>query len=111
MRALVRPGDITSAGWHAAQGFSAFLKAVVHTSTLGPLPRGLAFLFAMAPLVGWLVLPGRTGLFSHAAARLLAAVVGYPPAAGAVCPGLRHDFLIAHPARLARMLAAPRASG
>ena len=65
MRALVRPGDITSAGWHAAQGFSAFLKAVVHTSTLGPLPRGLAFLFAMAPLVGWLVLPGRTGLFSQ----------------------------------------------
>ena len=63
VHALLRPGDITSAGWHAAQGFSAFLKAVVHTSSLGPLPQGLAFVCALLPLVGWLVLPGRGGLF------------------------------------------------
>ena len=65
VQALVRPGDITSAGWHAAQGFSAFLKAVVYTSTLGPLPRPLALFLAMLPLLGWLALPGRAGLFSQ----------------------------------------------
>ncbi len=63
VQALVRPGDITSAGWHAAQGFSAFLKAVVYTSSLGPLPRPLALLLAMLPMAGWLALSGRSGLF------------------------------------------------
>ncbi len=65
VQALLRPGDLTSAGWHEAQGFSAFLKAVVYTSSLGPLPRPLALLCAMLPLVGWLVLPGRSGLFAQ----------------------------------------------
>ena len=65
VQALVRPNDITSAGWHAAQGFSAFLKAVVYTSSLGGLPRPWALLLAMLPLVGWLVLPGRRGLFAQ----------------------------------------------
>ena len=36
---------------------------MVYTSSLGPLPRPLALWFAMLPLVGWLVLPGRAGLF------------------------------------------------
>lgn len=61
---LVRPGDIVSAGWTAAQGFSAFLKAVIYTSVLQGLPLGLALLGAMLPLVGWLALPGRSGLFA-----------------------------------------------
>ncbi len=60
----VRPGDIVSAGWHAGQGFSAFLKAVIFTSVLQGLPLGLALLGAMLPLVGWLALPGRSGLFA-----------------------------------------------
>ena len=60
----VRPGDIVSAGWTAAQGFSAFLKAVIFTSVLQGLPLGLALLAAMLPLVGWLALPGRAGLFA-----------------------------------------------
>ena len=34
VQAQLQPHDITSAGWHAAQGFSAFLKAVVYTSSL-----------------------------------------------------------------------------
>ncbi len=60
----VRPGDIVSQGWHTAQGFSAFLKAVIFTSVLQPLPLGLALLAAMLPMVGWLALPGRSGLFA-----------------------------------------------
>ena len=63
VQAQLQPHDITSAGWHAAQGFSAFLKAVVYTSSLGPLPRPLALLLAMLPMVGWLALSGRSGLF------------------------------------------------
>ena len=62
--AQLRPGDISSPGWHAGQGFSAFLKAVIFTSVLQPLPLGLALLAAMLPLVGWLALPGRGGLFA-----------------------------------------------
>ena len=63
--AQLHPGDISSPGWHAGQGFSAFLKAVIFTSTLGPLPRPLALFLAMLPLLGWLALPGRAGLFSQ----------------------------------------------
>ena len=39
------------------------MKAVIFTSVLQPLPLGLALLAAMLPLVGWLALPGRSGLF------------------------------------------------
>lgn len=61
--ALLRPGDMTSVGWHAMQGFSGFLKAVIFTSALQPLPLPLALLAAMLPLVGWLALQGRAGTF------------------------------------------------
>ncbi len=61
--AEIRPGDIDSPGWHAVQGFSAFLKAVIFTSTLQPLPRPIAMLAAMLPLFGWAALTGRAGLF------------------------------------------------
>ena len=60
----VRTGDIVSQGWNAAQGFSAFLKAVIFTSVLQSLPLGLALLAAMLPMVGWLALPGRSGAFA-----------------------------------------------
>lgn len=62
--AAARPGDLPSPGWHAMQGFSAFLKAVIFTSVLAPLPLPLALLAAMLPLFGWLALPGRAGGFS-----------------------------------------------
>lgn len=62
--AQVRPGDITSPGWHAMQGFSAFLKAVIFTSVLSPLPLPLALLAAMLPLFGWGALSGRAGAFA-----------------------------------------------
>jgi len=61
---LVHPHDVVSQGWTTAQGFSAFLKAVIFTSVLQPLPLGLALLAAMLPMVGWLALPGRSGLFA-----------------------------------------------
>ncbi|MDE2303386.1 MAG: hypothetical protein KGK11_12585 [Sphingomonadales bacterium] len=60
----LRPGDITSPGWHDVQGLSATLKAVVFTSVLQALPIGLALLAALWPMVGWLALPGRSGLFA-----------------------------------------------
>ncbi|HZU62402.1 MAG TPA: hypothetical protein VFF98_01865 [Novosphingobium sp.] len=63
VNALVLPGDITSPGWHAGQGFSAFLKAVIYTSYLAPLPQPVALLMAMLPMVGWLALDGRRGAF------------------------------------------------
>ncbi|HWU02321.1 MAG TPA: hypothetical protein VN222_06235, partial [Novosphingobium sp.] len=69
--AVTRPGDIASQGWHAMQGFSGFLKAVIFTSGLQILPLGLALLLAMLPMVGWLALGGRRGLFA------IMLVVGY----------------------------------
>jgi hypothetical protein len=57
-------GDLVSQGWNAMQGFSGFLKAVIFTSPLQPLPLGLALLLAMLPMVGWLALSGAEGLFA-----------------------------------------------
>jgi len=62
--AILRPGDLSSPGWNAGQGFSAFLKAVIYTSPLQDLPLNLALLAAMLPLFGWLALAGRGGLFA-----------------------------------------------
>lgn len=62
--AMLRPGDLSSPGWNAGQGFSAFLKAVIFTSLLQDLPLNLALLAAFLPLLGWLALPGRGGLFA-----------------------------------------------
>ena len=64
----VKPSDITSQGWHAMQGFSGFLKAVIFTSLLqGMIAQtslGFALWMAMLPLVGWCALGGRGGLFA-----------------------------------------------
>ena len=61
--AQVHPGDRVSQGWHALQGFSGFLKAVIFTSTLQPLPLPLALTMAALPLFGWCALDGRAGAF------------------------------------------------
>lgn len=63
--AVVQPHDITSSGWHGMQGLSGFLKAVIFTSSIQPLPLGLALLTAALPMVGWLSLRGRVGLFCN----------------------------------------------
>ena len=57
-------GDITSPGWHAMQGFSGFLKAVIFTSVIQPLPLGLALLVACLPIFGWMAVEGRAGTFA-----------------------------------------------
>lgn len=59
------PGDIQSQGWHAMQGFSGFLKAVIYTSPLQRLPLHWALFGASLPLVGWLALGGREGIFAN----------------------------------------------
>jgi hypothetical protein len=61
VNAQALPGDIASKGWHGLQGLSGFLKAVIFTSTLQPLPLGVALLTATLPLLGWL--RGREGRF------------------------------------------------
>jgi hypothetical protein len=63
--AVLLPNDITSKGWHGLQGFSGFLKAEIFTSTLQPLPLGVALMLAALPLVGWASLRGRIGLFCN----------------------------------------------
>lgn len=60
---LVRATDLHSQGWNAMQGLSGFLKAVVFTSVLQPLPLGVALLGAMLPMIGWGALDGRAGAF------------------------------------------------
>ncbi|MDE2406025.1 MAG: hypothetical protein KGM17_15245 [Sphingomonadales bacterium] len=64
VNALLKPGDLSSPGWHAGQGFSAFLKAVIFTSVLQDLPLNFALLAATLPLLGWTALGGRAGLFA-----------------------------------------------
>ena len=61
--AQVRPGDRTSAGWHALQGVSGYLKAVAFSSTLQRFPMPVALTMAALPLFGWLALDGRAGAF------------------------------------------------
>ncbi len=62
--AQLLPTDLASPGWHAANGLPAFLKGVVYISVLQALPLGLAMLCALLPMVGWLALSGRSGLFA-----------------------------------------------
>ena len=62
--AQLLPTDIASPGWHAMQGFSGFLKAVIFSSALQPLPLHWALLLAMLPLFGWGALGGRAGVFA-----------------------------------------------
>jgi hypothetical protein len=59
--AVLLPNDITSKGWHGLQGFSGFLKAEIFTSTLQPLPLGVALMLAALPLVGWARCAGGSG--------------------------------------------------
>lgn len=70
------PADLVSQGWHSAQGFSGFLKAVIFTSPLQRLPLHAAMLLAMLPLVGWLAVGGREGLFTALAVGGFALMIG-----------------------------------
>jgi hypothetical protein len=61
--AQVLPGDLASQGWWALGGPKMALGAIADSSPLQYLPRSPALVLALLPLVGWLGLGGRDGLF------------------------------------------------
>lgn len=64
--AEVRPGDLATQGWAALGGPAALSRAIVFTSPLQYLPAVVAVPLALLPLLGWLGLPRRNGLFCFA---------------------------------------------
>lgn len=64
--AQVRPGDLATQGWAAFGGLFALSRAIAFTSPLQYLPALVAVPLALLPLLGWLGLPGRAGLFCFA---------------------------------------------
>lgn len=64
--AQVQPGDLATQGWAALGGPAAVVRAITFTSPLQYLPALVAVPLALLPLLGWLGLPGRTGLFCFA---------------------------------------------
>ncbi|WEK48264.1 MAG: hypothetical protein P0Y56_08210 [Candidatus Andeanibacterium colombiense] len=62
--ALLLPGDPVSPGWDALAGPALFVGPLVGSTLLGALPDWLAGPAAVLPLLGWLALGGRRGLFA-----------------------------------------------
>lgn len=58
------PGDMVSPGWSALQGPAMALFGIVMVTPLQMLPAWLGPPLAVLPLLGWLALGGRLGLFS-----------------------------------------------
>jgi hypothetical protein len=58
------PTDIASDGWNAMNGYALPLMVVARLSVLSLLPTALAAPLAILPLLGWLSLGGRLGLFA-----------------------------------------------
>lgn len=61
--AQVRPGDLASQGWWAPGGPRMAIAAIVDSSPLQYLYPPVAGVLAVLPLLGWLGLGGRRGLF------------------------------------------------
>ncbi|WP_086739069.1 hypothetical protein [Erythrobacter colymbi] len=57
-------GDLASQGWNARAGFAVALTGLAELTGLRHLPPGLAAPVAILPLLGWVSLGGRTGLFA-----------------------------------------------
>lgn len=74
--AEVHPGDITSPGWSGGLGLRGVLMAITYTSALQRLWQPLAMVLALLPLLGWLSLTGRGGLFVQALLLGYAALIG-----------------------------------
>lgn len=55
----VLPGDLRSPGWSSGLGPRGLLQALIGTTLLHMLPRGLAMALAFVPLLGWLTLEWR----------------------------------------------------
>ncbi len=58
------PGDLVSQGWSGMAGYRLPLTAVTHLTGLRLLPVSLAAPLAILPLVGWVAIGGRIGLFA-----------------------------------------------
>lgn len=58
------PGDLASQGWSARAGYGLPLAGLGQLTGLRHLPPALAAPLAILPLVGWVGLGGRTGLFA-----------------------------------------------
>ncbi|MXO65090.1 hypothetical protein [Altericroceibacterium endophyticum] len=58
------PGDIVSPGWDAFRGMSFFFATIVQFSPLKALNSTIAAVLAFLPMIGWLGLGGRLGLFA-----------------------------------------------
>jgi hypothetical protein len=58
------PGDVASQGWNALIGYGLPLMALTRLTGLMLLPLSLAAPLAILPLIGWLGLGGRLGLFA-----------------------------------------------
>lgn len=61
---FLQPGDLASPGWGGLQGPRLFLDALIRFTPLLAAPPWLAGPLALLPLVGWLGLGGRLGLFA-----------------------------------------------
>jgi hypothetical protein len=57
------PGDLTSPGWTGMQGLPFTLYGLVSVIGMGKLPFWLGPPLVLLPLLGWVALGGRTGLF------------------------------------------------
>ena len=57
----VMASDLSSPGWSSGLGLRGLLQALIGTTLLHMLPRGLAMALALLPLLGWLTLEWRTG--------------------------------------------------
>ena len=62
--AAALPGDLASEGWDAFSGYTLPLMVMARLTVLSLLPAAIAAPLAILPLVGWLGLGGRAGLFA-----------------------------------------------
>ena len=76
---VAREGDFSSQGWAGGLGLRGVLQALVSTSLLHKLPRGLALLIALLPVLGWAALEPRAGRFALLLLGGYAAMIGLFP--------------------------------
>lgn len=62
--AAARPDDLASEGWNSMSGYALPLMVMARLTVLSLLPAALAAPLAILPLLGWLGLGGRLGLFA-----------------------------------------------
>jgi hypothetical protein len=58
------PGDAVSQGWQALMGYGLPIMALIRLTPLTLLPPMLAAAMMVLPLLGWIAIGGRLGLFA-----------------------------------------------